>query len=45
MPGHVKADVRISLPRPRDPTSPSFNDQRRTLETLLLEELAPEATA
>jgi NitT/TauT family transport system ATP-binding protein len=45
MPGRVKADLRISLPRPRDPTSPSFNDHRRALETLLLEELAPETTA
>lgn len=39
-PGHLKADVRIALPRPRDPTSPSFNDQRRMLENLLSEEIA-----
>jgi NitT/TauT family transport system ATP-binding protein len=42
MPGRLKADVRISLPRPRDPTSPSFNDHRRALENLLTEEFAPE---
>jgi ABC-type nitrate/sulfonate/bicarbonate transport system ATPase subunit len=45
LPGRVKADVRIELPRPRDPTSPTFNDHRRTLENLLLEEMAPEAAA
>lgn len=39
-PGRLKADVRIALPRPRDPTSPSFNDQRRMLENLLSEEIA-----
>jgi NitT/TauT family transport system ATP-binding protein/sulfonate transport system ATP-binding protein len=42
MPGRLKADVRILLPRPRDPTSPSFNDHRRALENLLTEEFAPE---
>jgi NitT/TauT family transport system ATP-binding protein len=45
LPGRLKADVRIALPRPRDPTSPDFNDHRRTLESLLMEEIAPEATA
>ncbi len=45
LPGRLKADVRIDLPRPRDPTSPSFNDHRRTLENLLMEETAPETTA
>jgi NitT/TauT family transport system ATP-binding protein len=44
MPGRLKADVRIALSRPRDPTSPSFNDHRRALETLLAEETAAEAT-
>lgn len=43
LPGRVKADVRIDLPRPRDPTSPAFNDYRRTLENLLMQEIAPEA--
>jgi hypothetical protein len=45
LPGQVKADVRIELPRPRDPTSPPFNDYRRTLENLLMQEIAPEAAA
>jgi len=44
-PGRLKADVRIDLPRPRDPTSPSFNDHRRTLENLLAEEISAAATA
>jgi ABC-type nitrate/sulfonate/bicarbonate transport system ATPase subunit len=43
LPGRVKADIRISLPRPRDPTSPQFNDYRRDLETLLAEEIAADA--
>lgn len=42
LPGRVKADVRIDLPRPRDPTSPAFNDHRRVLEKLLMEETAAE---
>ena len=45
LPGRVKADVRITLPRPRDPTSPSFNDHRRALENLLAEGIAAEAAA
>lgn len=45
LPGRVKADVRIALPRPRDPTSPSFNDHRRALENLLAEDIAAEAAA
>ena len=45
-PGRVKADVRIALARPRDPTSPPFNDHRRALEQLLAEEtIAETATA
>jgi NitT/TauT family transport system ATP-binding protein len=43
LPGRLKADIRIALPRPRDPTSPAFNDHRRTLEKLLSEEIAAEA--
>jgi ABC-type nitrate/sulfonate/bicarbonate transport system ATPase subunit len=42
LPGRLKANVPIALPRPRDPTSPPFNDQRRALEHLLAEELAAE---
>jgi NitT/TauT family transport system ATP-binding protein len=41
-PGRLKADVRIDLPRPRDPTSAPFNEYRRTLETLLAQEIAAE---
>lgn len=42
LPGRLKADIQIRLPRPRDPTSPLFNDHRRALEKLLGEELAAE---
>jgi ABC-type nitrate/sulfonate/bicarbonate transport system ATPase subunit len=42
LPGRIKADVRIDLPRPRDPTSPLFNDHRRMLEGLLTEEINTE---
>ena len=41
-PGRLKADVRIDLPRPRDPTSAPFNDHRRALESLLTEPIAVE---
>jgi ABC-type nitrate/sulfonate/bicarbonate transport system ATPase subunit len=41
-PGRIKADVRIDLLRPRDPTSPAFNDHRRALENLLTEEIGAE---
>ncbi|MBI2361743.1 MAG: ABC transporter ATP-binding protein [Deltaproteobacteria bacterium] len=34
-PGRIKADVAVSLSRPRDPTSPTFNDYRRAIEQLL----------
>jgi NitT/TauT family transport system ATP-binding protein len=44
-PGRLKADVRITLPRPRDPTSPPFNDHRRALEELLADEIAAATTA
>lgn len=36
-PGRVKADVALSLARPRDPTSPAFNDYRRAIEQLLID--------
>lgn len=45
LPGRLKADVRISLPRPRDPTSPQFNDHRRTLESFLTEQVLTETAA
>jgi ABC-type nitrate/sulfonate/bicarbonate transport system ATPase subunit len=38
LPGRLKADVQIELARPRDPTSPAFNERRRDLESLLTEE-------
>ena len=44
-PGRLKADVRIALSRPRDPTSPPFNDHRRELEELLTEETTAETMA
>jgi ABC-type nitrate/sulfonate/bicarbonate transport system ATPase subunit len=34
-PARVKEDVAVALPRPRDPTSPAFNDYRRAIEMLL----------
>ncbi len=40
LPGRLKADVEITLSRPRDPTSSSFNEHRRALESLLKQELA-----
>ena len=43
LPGRLRADVTISLPRPRDPTSPQFNDYRRELEKLLTEEATAES--
>ena len=42
-PGRVKADVTVSLPRPRDPTSAEFNDYRRNIEALI-EEATPAST-
>jgi NitT/TauT family transport system ATP-binding protein len=44
-PGRLKADVRIALPRPRDPTSPAFNDHRRALEDHLVADVAEEPVA
>ncbi len=38
-PGRAKAMVPVSLERPRDPTSPSFNDYRREIERLVAAEL------
>ena len=38
-PGRVKAAVPISLGRPRDPTSPPFNDYRREIERLVVAEI------
>jgi NitT/TauT family transport system ATP-binding protein len=43
LPGRLKAAVEITLARPRDPTSPSFNDYRRELENLLHDEIIADA--
>jgi NitT/TauT family transport system ATP-binding protein len=37
-PGTVKRDVRIDLPRPRDPSDPEFNRLKRELGQLVMEE-------
>jgi len=37
-PGTVKRIVPVSLPRPRDPSSPEFNDLKRELSRLVMEE-------
>ena len=37
-PGTVKADVRVQLPRPRDASTQPFNDLKRQLSTLVMDE-------
>ncbi|KIF81708.1 ABC transporter ATP-binding protein [Noviherbaspirillum autotrophicum] len=37
-PGTVKQDVRVTLPRPRDPSDPEFNRLKRMLGELVMEE-------
>ncbi|MFT3913739.1 MAG: ABC transporter ATP-binding protein [Anaeromyxobacteraceae bacterium] len=39
-PGTVKQDIRVSLPRPRDPASPEFNALKREIAQLVMEEQA-----
>ncbi len=39
-PGTVKKDIRITLPRPRDPASPEFNQLKREIAQLVMEEQA-----
>jgi len=39
-PGTVKRDQRVDLPRPRDPSSAAFNDLKRELGQLVMEEQA-----
>ncbi len=34
-PGHIIADERVALPRPRDVASPEFNEERRRLAAML----------
>jgi ABC-type nitrate/sulfonate/bicarbonate transport system ATPase subunit len=40
-PGRISDDIRIDLPRPRDVSSPEFNDVRRALTGRLTSHLAP----
>jgi NitT/TauT family transport system ATP-binding protein len=37
-PGTVKRDQYVDLPRPRDPSSAAFNDLKRELGQLVMEE-------
>ena len=37
-PGTVKRDQRVDMPRPRDPASPEFNELKRELGRLVMEE-------
>jgi NitT/TauT family transport system ATP-binding protein len=37
-PGTIKRDQRVDMPRPRDPASPAFNDLKRELGQLVMEE-------
>jgi NitT/TauT family transport system ATP-binding protein len=39
-PGTVKRIVPVALPRPRDPASPEFNDLKREVSRLVMEEQA-----
>ena len=37
-PGTIKADIPVEMPRPRDSATPPFNDLKRQLATLVMEE-------
>jgi NitT/TauT family transport system ATP-binding protein len=37
-PGTVKRDLAVDLPRPRDPSSPAFNELKKELTSLVMEE-------
>jgi NitT/TauT family transport system ATP-binding protein len=37
-PGSVKRDLQVTLPRPRDPSEPAFNQLKRELTELVMEE-------
>ena len=39
-PGRVKRDVRVELPRPRDPSSSEFNELKKEVSALVMEEQA-----
>lgn len=44
-PGTVKRDQRVAMPRPRDPSSTAFNDLKRELGQLVMEEQQRHADA
>lgn len=44
-PGTVKADIHVAMPRPRDSATPAFNDLKRQLATLVMEEQNRHETA
>lgn len=44
-PGTVKRDQYVDMPRPRDPASPAFNDLKRELGQLVMEEQQRHAAA
>ncbi len=44
-PGHVKADIEVDLPRPRNEDQPGFAELRRRIRQLIHEELYAEAHA
>jgi NitT/TauT family transport system ATP-binding protein len=37
-PGKIKKDVGVTMPRPRDPSSVEFNDLKKELSLLVMEE-------
>jgi NitT/TauT family transport system ATP-binding protein/sulfonate transport system ATP-binding protein len=40
-PGRIESDIKVDLPRPRDVSSPEFNDVRRELARSLTSHMAP----
>jgi NitT/TauT family transport system ATP-binding protein len=44
-PGTVKRIVPVTLPRPRDPASPAFNELKKVVNALVMEEQARHAVA
>jgi NitT/TauT family transport system ATP-binding protein len=43
-PGRIRELIQVDLPRPRDPTSPRFNDCKRHILSLLRPEAVPSTT-
>lgn len=37
-PGKIKKDIRVAMPRPRDPSSAAFNELKKELSLLVMEE-------